>query len=219
MGLLGLILLGAPGSGKGTQAVRLAEEYGLQHLSTGDLLRDEVRRGTPLGAEAKGFMDAGKLVPDALILGMVQSRLEEGRDKGFLLDGFPRTLTQAEALEEMLSAVGRRLDHVLFLDVPEDELVARLALRRSCPGCGMVYHLKANPPKVEGVCDGCGQRLIQRPDDTEAVVRDRLKVYATSTSPLIEYYEGRKLLRHVIALGDIGAIAAQLQAILGAAGA
>jgi adenylate kinase len=160
-------------------------------------------------------MDAGKLVPDALILGMVKERLEQGRDLGFLLDGFPRTLAQAEALEGMLAGVGRRLDHVLFLDVPEDELVARLALRRSCPGCGRVYHLKASPPKAEGVCDGCGQGLIQRPDDTEAVVRDRLKVYASSTQPLVEHYEGRKLLRHVVALGDIGAIAAQLRTILG----
>ena len=215
MGLLGLILLGAPGSGKGTQAARLAQDYGVQHLSTGDLLRDEVRRGTPLGAEAKGFMDAGKLVPDALILGMVRLRLEAGRDKGFLLDGFPRTLAQAQALEGMLAAVGRKLDHVLFLDVPEEELVARLALRRSCPGCGRVYHLKASPPKTDGVCDGCGQGLIQRPDDTEAVVRDRLKVYASSTQPLVEYYESRKLLRHIIALGDIGAIQEQLRAILG----
>lgn len=215
MSLFGLILLGAPGSGKGTQATRLAETYGLQHLSTGDLLREEVRRGTVLGAEAKGYMDAGKLVPDGLILGMVRGRLEAGREKGFLLDGFPRTLAQAEALEGMLDAVGRRLDHVLFLDVPEDELVARLALRRSCPGCGRVYHLKASPPKADGICDGCGQGLIQRPDDTEAVVRDRLKVYASSTQPLVEHYEGRKLLRHIIALGDIGAIQAQLRAILG----
>ena len=219
MGLLGLILLGAPGSGKGTQAVRLAESYGLQHLSTGDLLRDEVRRGTPLGAEAKDYMDAGQLVPDALILGMVRLRLEAGREKGFLLDGFPRTLAQAEALDGMLAAVGRRLDHVLFLDVPEDELVTRLALRRSCPGCGRVYHLKASPPKAEGRCDGCGQELIQRPDDTESVVRDRLKVYASSTQPLVDYYEARKLLRHVVALGDINAIQAQLRVILGEPGA
>jgi adenylate kinase len=216
MSPLGLILLGPPGSGKGTQAQRLAEDYRLQHLSTGDLLREEVRRGTSLGGEAKGYMDAGKLVPDALILGMVQGRLEQGRDRGFLLDGFPRTLAQAEALEGMLAGVGRRLDHVLFLDVPEDELVARLALRRSCPGCGRVYHLKASPPKAEGMCDGCGHLLIQRPDDTEAVVRDRLKVYASSTQPLVEHYEARKLLRHVVAVGDIGAIAAQLRTILGA---
>lgn len=212
---LGLILLGAPGCGKGTQATRLAGAYALQHLSTGDLLRDEVRRGTPLGTEAKGYMDAGKLVPDALILGMVRARLESGEGKGFLLDGFPRTLAQAQALEGMLGDTGRKLDHVLFLDVPEDELVARLALRRSCPGCGQVYHLKASPPKAEGTCDGCGGALIQRPDDAEAVVRDRLQVYASSTRPLVEYYEGRKLLRHVIALGDIEAIQTQLRAILG----
>ena len=215
MGLLGLILLGAPGSGKGTQAARLAEGYGIQHLSTGDLLRDEVRRGTPLGTEAKDYMDAGQLVPDAIIIGMVKSRLDEGRDKGFLLDGFPRTLTQAHALEGMLADTGRRLDHVLFLDVPEDELVGRLALRRSCPGCGRVYHLKASPPATEGICDGCAQALIQRPDDAESVVRDRLKVYAASTQPLVEYYEGRKLLRHVIALGTIDAIQSQLRVILG----
>jgi adenylate kinase len=216
---LGLILLGAPGSGKGTQAARLAGAYALQHLSTGDLLRDEVRRGTPLGKEAKGFMDAGGLVPDALILGMVRARLEEGGEKGFLLDGFPRTLGQAEALEGMLDGLGRKLDHALFLDVPEDELVARLALRRSCPGCGRVYHLKVSPPAADGLCDACGQGLIQRLDDTEAVVRERLKVYAASTHPLVEHYEKRKLLRHIIALGGIETIQVQLRAILGEPGA
>ena len=215
MSARGLLILGPPGSGKGTQAQLLAKSCGLQHLSTGDLLRDEVKAGSVLGQKAKAYMDTGRLVPDELLLGMVKGRLASDAAQGFLLDGFPRNLAQAEALDGMLKDLDRTLDLAILLDVPGDELVARITNRRSCPACKAVYHLKAKPPAKAGVCDACGGALIQRPDDTEATVRKRLAVYEESTRPLVDLYGKRGILRHVIALGDIPAIQAQLQVILG----
>ncbi len=180
-----LILLGAPGAGKGTQAKWIREEYGIPHISTGDILRKNVAEGTELGKEAKKYMDEGKLVPDELIIGMVKERLaQEDCKKGFILDGFPRTIRQAEELEKITD-----IDAVLNIHVPFDKLIERITGRRSCPKCGAVYHIKYNPPKKEGICDVCGTPLIQRDDDKEETVKNRLKTYEEQTAPLIEYYE------------------------------
>jgi adenylate kinase len=211
----GVLLLGPPGSGKGTQAQLLAASGGMAHLSTGDLLREEVKAGSDLGRQAQGYMNAGQLVPDSLLLGIVKARLRARGNKGFVLDGYPRNLAQASALDVMLKEMGLALDLALLLDVPEDELVARITNRRTCSSCSAVYHLKANPPAHEGICDTCGAALVQRPDDTEATVRKRLAVYEESTRPLIDLYAQRRILKHVIALGDIAAIQNQLRVIVG----
>lgn len=188
---MNLIFLGAPGAGKGTQGALLSERRGLLRLSTGDLLRDAVRRGTPLGQQAKGYMDAGELVPDDVILGLVREVLA-GADagQGFLLDGFPRTLPQAEALDRMLEELGQPLDAVVVIDVPDEALVKRLSGRRSCPSCGAVYNIYFEPPREAGLCDRCGGALVERADDTAETVRHRLEVYRRQTAPLIAYYEG-----------------------------
>lgn len=188
---MNLILLGAPGAGKGTQGALLTERHGLKRISTGDLLRDAVRRGTPLGQRAKGYMDAGELVPDAVILDLVREVLvsEPRGSAGFLLDGFPRTLPQAEALDRLLKDLGRPLDAVIVIDVPDEKLVQRLSGRRSCPACGAVYNIYFEPPQVAGVCDRCGGALVERADDTAETVRHRLEVYKRQTEPLIAYYE------------------------------
>lgn len=185
---MNLILLGAPGAGKGTQGALLADRTGLARLSTGDLLRDAVRRGTDLGRKAQGFMEAGELVPDDVILGLVREVLET-TDTGVIFDGFPRTRVQAEALDGILDDTGRSLDAVLVLDVDDEVLVRRISGRRSCPDCGRVYNVYADPPATEDVCDACGATLVHRPDDQEATVRRRLQVYAAQTEPLIAFYE------------------------------
>lgn len=188
---MNLVLLGAPGVGKGTQGALLVERAGMCQISTGDLLRDAVRRGTPLGERAKGYMDAGELVPDALILDLVREVLvaDTAGDGGFLLDGFPRTIPQAEALDELLAQLDRPLDAVLVINVPEQILVQRLSGRRSCPACGAVYNIYFDPPREAGICDRCGGALVERADDTAETVRRRLEVYRRQTEPLIEYYE------------------------------
>lgn len=185
---MNLILLGAPGAGKGTQGALLADRTGLTRLSTGDLLRDAVRRGTDLGRKAQGFMEAGELVPDDVILGLVREVLET-TDTGVIFDGFPRTRVQAEALEGILQDTGRSLDAVLVLQVDDEVLVRRISGRRSCPDCGRVYNIYSDPPATEDVCDACGATLVHRPDDQEATVRRRLQVYAAQTEPLIAFYE------------------------------
>jgi adenylate kinase len=184
-----LILLGAPGAGKGTQGALLAKSHGIDRISTGDLLRDAVRRGTPLGQEARRFMDAGDLVPDDVILGMVREVLARA-EAGFVLDGFPRTIEQAAGLDRLLEEMGIALDAVVVLDVPDDELVKRISGRRSCPQCNAIYNVHFDPPAREGVCDRCGSALVERPDDAEATVGRRLEVYRRETEPLIEYYRG-----------------------------
>ena len=199
---LNLVLLGAPGSGKGTQAERIAPAFGLPHISTGDILRAAVKAGTELGATAKRYMDSGELVPDEVVIGIIRERLAEpDAARGFMLDGFPRTLEQARALDEMLDQAGRGLTVVLLIDVPEEELVQRLAGRRACRDCGKGYNVVFDPPRVEGVCDVCSGELFQRDDDNEDTVRNRLAVYRAQTEPLIGYYRGKDILESVFGGG------------------
>lgn len=196
MSELNLILLGPPGAGKGTQAERLGADFALAHISTGDMLRAQVARGTELGRQAEKYMNAGELVPDEVILGMIGQRIgEQDAREGFLLDGFPRNTSQADALAATLADSGRRLTGVLLIDVPDEVLVRRLAGRRVCLKNGHVYHVELDPPKREGVCDQDGSRLIQRDDDMQETIRRRLEVYARQTAPLIDYYENAGLLR------------------------
>ena len=194
---LNVILLGAPGAGKGTQAERIVVRFGLPHISTGEMLRAAVGAGTEMGREAQKYMEAGALVPDEVVIGVVRERLAEGdAGSGFLLDGFPRTIEQAEQLDAMLAEGGRAVSHVVLIDVPEDELVERLAGRRMCKGCGKGYHVVFDPPQALDVCDACGSELYQRTDDNEATVRNRLTVYRAQTEPLVGYYEERGVLRN-----------------------
>ncbi len=200
---LNLILLGPPGAGKGTQAERLQDDFPIAYVATGDMLRQAVKDGTGLGREAKAYMDRGDLVPDGVITGVIIDAVK-GSDceDGFLLDGFPRTVAQAESLDEGLQGLDRSLSAVLLIDVPEDEVVRRLSGRRVCPQ-GHVYHVEHNPPRQEGVCDIDGTRLSQRDDDREDTIRHRLDVYADQTSPLIGYYGERGLLRGIDAMGPV----------------
>ncbi len=202
MAQVNVVLLGAPGSGKGTQAERIVAALGLPHISTGDMLRAAKAEGTELGLLAKKHMDAGELVPDDVVIGLIRERLAQpDAANGFLLDGFPRTIEQAEALDGMLAEAGRALTHVIVLDVPEAELVERLAGRRTCRSCGKMYHVVFNPPAREGVCDTCRGELYQRSDDNEDTVRNRLTVYREQTEPLIAYFTGKGLVSTVFGGG------------------
>ncbi len=198
MSELNLILFGPPGAGKGTQAERLRKDFQLPYIATGDMLREHVKEGTELGRQAKEYMDAGELVPDALILAMARERLQQpDAQDGFLLDGFPRTRPQAEALDEQLRSLGRRITAVLLLDVPDEEVVRRLSGRRVCVKGGHNYHVEFDPPKHEGVCDQDGSRLIQRDDDKPEVIQNRLRVYHEKTKPVTDYYDEQGLLRRI----------------------
>jgi len=209
------ILLGPPGAGKGTQAKMLTERYGVPQVSTGDILRAAVAAGTPLGKEAKTYMDRGALVPDEVVIGIVRDRLgEPDCRKGYLLDGFPRTVAQAEALTRMLKELGAPLSRVVSLEVGEEELVRRLSGRRTCQACGEPFHVESHRPRVEGTCDKCGGRLIQREDDKEETIRRRLQVYRKQTEPLIGYYQNQGLLKSVNGLGEAGEVLARVSRAL-----
>ncbi|MBI3630391.1 MAG: adenylate kinase [Candidatus Rokubacteria bacterium] len=202
-----LLFLGPPGAGKGTQARDLAAELGVPQVATGDMLREALAQKTPLGLEAKRYMDAGTLVPDEVVIGLIAERLREpDAERGFILDGFPRTIPQAEGLDRLLKDLEQGLDRVVYFDVSEPELRRRLTGRRSCPGCQATFHLVSAPPRVEGRCDRCGSELVQREDDREATLHKRLEVYARQTAPLLDYYRDRHLLVSVTGEGDITAI-------------
>ncbi len=188
---MNLIFFGPPGAGKGTQSALLIERFGMKHISTGDLFRAAIKNETKLGKEAKGYLDAGKLVPDSITIGLMEEVLQTLGGKGFILDGFPRTVVQAEALEKLLAGLHLKIDKSVFLEVPLNLLLGRLTGRRVCKNCGTTYHIESKPTAKEGVCDSCGGPVIQRPDDKEEVIRTRLEAYETSTKPLKEYYRAK----------------------------
>ncbi len=202
-----IILLGPPGAGKGTQAKDLVTKYGIPQISTGDILRKNLADKTPLGLEAKKYMDKGELVPDSVVVGIVRDRLKESDcKKGYILDGFPRTVPQAEALDAALAEMKTPIDKVLSIEVPDSELVKRLGGRRTCRSCQAGYHVMFKPSKKEGVCDSCGGELYQRDDDKEEAIKNRLKVYMASTAPLIGYYKNKGMLATIDGVGDMKVI-------------
>lgn len=211
-----LVLLGPPGAGKGTQAATLVEKYNIVHISTGDLLRAAVKEGTALGKEAKGFMESGQLVPDTLILGLVEERIQkEDCQEGFLLDGFPRTPAQADALAEMLKKLSQKLDAVINIEVPLDKLMVRITGRRICKDCGATYHLTFNPSAKGDICEKCGGPLFQRADDTEDTVKNRLNVYEQQTAPLIDYYTKTGIIKNINGDQDIKKVIEDIAVALG----
>ena len=211
-----IILMGPPGAGKGTQAEKLVEEFKVRHISTGDMFRAAVKAGTELGKEAKKYMDAGGLVPDVVTIGIVRESLSKPECKeGFMLDGFPRTLEQAEALDGILKELGIELDGVVNISVPDAELVGRVTGRRICRSCGAIFHVSFNPSRVEGVCDKCGGSLYQRDDDSEATVKNRLAAYHAQTEPLIAYYKQQGVYKGIDGLQAIDKVYADVKASLG----
>jgi adenylate kinase len=199
---MNLILLGPPGAGKGTQAQMIVERYHIPQISTGDILRKAVKEGTPLGKKAKAFMDQGQLVPDEVVIGIIDGRLRAPDcNPGFILDGFPRTIAQAEALQPILNKMGKSIDHVINIEVDTEELVRRLTGRRTCKNCGAMFHILFHPPKGEGICDRCGGTLYQREDDKEETIRIRLNEYQRQTAPLIQYYQLKNCLRSIQGVG------------------
>ena len=212
-----LLIMGRPGAGKGTQAVNIREYYNIPHISTGDMFRAAIKNKTALGLEAKSYMDKGALVPDEVTIGIVKARLlEDDCKKGFLLDGFPRTIAQAEALDAFLKENGIKLDAVLDVNVPAEILVRRMVGRRVCKTCDATYHVEFNPSKVEGVCDNCGSPLIQRADDTEATAKNRLAVYDNQTAPLLEFYKKQNILKTVNGDQPLDKVFEDIKSVLGA---
>ncbi|MHC4160312.1 MAG: adenylate kinase [Planctomycetota bacterium] len=211
-----LVLLGAPGAGKGTQAKKLIEKYSIPQISTGDILRQSVADGTPLGKEAKGYMDKGELVPDTVVLGLVEERLKQDDCKnGFILDGFPRNTSQAETLDKMLENLGMPITAAISVDVPMDDLMKRLTGRRTCKSCGQMYNVHFSPSSKEGACDKCSGELYHRDDDKEDTIRKRLEVYEAQTAPLIDYYSGKGILKAVNGTGGIDEIFDRMCAAIG----
>ena len=212
-----IIMLGAPGAGKGTQAKKIAAKYQIPHVSTGDIFRANIKNGTELGMKAKSYMDAGGLVPDEITIGMLLDRIHEADcENGYVLDGFPRTIPQAESLTEALAGMDEKIDYAVNVDVPDENIISRMSGRRACLNCGATYHIVYNPPKQEGVCDVCGDKLVLRDDDKPETVQKRLSVYHDQTQPLIEYYEKAGVLKQVDGTQDMEAVFQDIVKILGA---
>lgn len=211
-----IIMLGAPGAGKGTQAKMIAAKYGVPHISTGDIFRANIKNGTELGAKAKEYMDKGLLVPDELVVDLVIDRFKaDDCAKGYILDGFPRTIPQAEALDKALSAIGDSVDYAINVEVPDENIIERMSGRRACVGCGATYHIVYNPTKVEGKCDACGADLILRDDDKPETVEKRLNVYHEQTQPLIDYYTAKNVLHEVDGTKAMEDVFSSIVSILG----
>jgi adenylate kinase len=209
-------MLGAPGAGKGTQAKMIADKYGIPHVSTGDIFRANIKEGTPLGMEAKGYMDKGQLVPDELTVRILLDRVaQEDCKNGYVLDGFPRTIPQAEVLDAELTKLGDAIDYAINVDVPDENIVRRMSGRRACVSCGATYHIVHIPPKKEGICDKCGAELILRDDDKEETVKNRLSVYHAQTQPLIDFYTKKGVLKTVDGTVDSADVFAAIKKILG----
>ena len=212
-----IIMLGAPGAGKGTQAKKIAEKYHIPHISTGDIFRANIKNGTELGKKAKTYMDQGLLVPDELTVDLVIDRVGQDDCKdGYILDGFPRTIPQAECLDAALEKRGEKVDFAINVEVPDENIVNRMSGRRACVGCGATYHIKYNPTKVDGVCDACGEKLVLRDDDKPETVQKRLGVYHDQTQPLIDYYTSQGILRTVDGTVDIDDVFRAITEFLGA---
>ena len=212
-----IIMLGAPGAGKGTQAKKIAEKYGIPHISTGDIFRANIKNGTELGKKAKTYMDQGALVPDELTCDLVMDRIQQDECKnGFVLDGFPRTIPQAEALDAALKKISQTMDYAIDVDVPDENIVKRMGGRRACLKCGATYHVVHAAPKVEGVCDTCGEKLVLRDDDKPETVQKRLEIYHDQTHPLIEYYEKKGVLHTVDGTQTMEDVFKNITDILGA---
>lgn len=211
-----IIMLGAPGAGKGTQAKMIAEKCGIPHISTGDIFRANIKNGTELGAKAKGYMDQGLLVPDELVCDLVVDRIQQADcEHGYILDGFPRTIPQAEALDAALIAIEQKLDFAIDIEVPDEHIINRMSGRRACVGCGATYHVVFNPTKVEGVCDVCGEALILRDDDKPETVKKRLDVYHTQTKPLIDFYAKEHILVEIDGTQSMNKVFEDIMKILG----
>lgn len=211
-----IIMLGAPGAGKGTQAKKIAAEYSIPHISTGDIFRANIKNNTELGQKAKTYMDKGELVPDELVVDLIMDRFKQPDcANGYVLDGFPRTIPQAEALDAALSAQGETVDYAINVEVPDENIINRMSGRRACVGCGATYHVVYNPTKVEDVCDACGEKLILRDDDKPETVKNRLNVYHDQTQPLIDYYSGKGVLAEVDGTQDMEVVFKDIVNILG----
>ena len=212
-----IIMLGAPGAGKGTQAKQIADKYSIPHISTGDIFRANIKNGTELGKKAKQYMDQGALVPDELTCNLVMDRIQQDDCKnGFVLDGFPRTIPQAEALDAALGKINEKMDYAIDVDVPDENIVNRMSGRRACLNCGATYHLISIPPKVEGICDRCGSKIVLREDDKPETVQKRLKVYHEQTQPLIDYYKNQGILKSVDGTQPMDEVFKAIVTILGA---